>query len=62
MQVKLTLIVLGHNYSKSVFVMTKSNGCFDYYSVFVMTKSNGCFDYYSDPNSGSFDLANILSH
>ena len=25
MQVKLTLIVLGHNYSKSVFVMTKSN-------------------------------------
>ena len=42
MQVELTLIVLGHNYSKSVF---------------VMTKSNGCFDYYSDPNSGSFDLA-----
>ena len=31
-QVKLTLIVLGHNYSKSVFVMTKTNGCFDYNS------------------------------
>ena len=38
------------------------DGNFNYSkSVFVITKSNECFDYYSDPNSGSFDLANIIT-
>ena len=30
-------------------------------SVFVITKSNGCFNYYFDLNSGSFDLASIIT-
>ena len=35
------------------------DGSFNYSkSVFVITKSNGCFNYYFDFNSGSFDLAN----
>ena len=36
------------------------DGNFNYSkSVFVITKSNGCFDYYSDLNRGSFNLAKL---